>query len=304
MLKLINELNDRKIAFKTGLGGRELTTFRAGGKALITAYPESVKALESLKEISSAFSLRLFPFGTGSNVLILDGGFDGIMVSTVGIRCIERHTNELKLSAGIPMKTISEITAEYGLSGAEELVSIPATLGGMIKTNAGAFGRETGELVAEATVFDLRTGEVAVLKGSDIPFSYRSSADAFKNRIILGATLRLEHGANVKAKTEYFKKLRHELQPSLPSLGSTFKKTDCGIGAGYYIDKCGLKGTRIGGAEISEKHAGFIVNRGGASADDYLKLMELAAYTVKRKFDIDLTPEIEIIGKEDATGKP
>lgn len=303
MLKIINELNDRKIAFKTGLGARELSAFRGGGKVAFTAYPESIQALRELCSIASVYEIGLFPFGLGSNVLILDGGFDGIMVSTIGLRRIEVNGTSITVSSGVPMAKIGELTAKYELSGVEELFGIPATIGGMLKTNAGAFGREIGELVAEATVCDIKTGNISVIKGSDVPFSYRSSGDAFRDKIIIYVTLKLSRGKNVGAKAEYFRDLRRESQPSLPSLGSAFKRTADGISAGYYIDKAGLKGARIGKAEISSKHAGFIVNRGGASASDYVKLMSLASDAVRRKYDIELTPEIEIIGKEDDYGE-
>lgn len=303
MLKIINELNDRKIAFKTGLGGKELSAFRGGGKAAFTAYPESVKALKDLCGIASAYEIEPFPFGLGSNVLILDGGFDGIMVSTVGLRRIELDGTTLTLSSGVPMTKIAEIAAKYELSGAEELCGIPATIGGMLKTNAGAFGKEIAEIVAEATVCDTKTGNMSVLKGNEIPFSYRSSGDAFRDKIIIYVKLKLCRGKNVGAKAEYFRNMRREYQPSLPSLGCTFKRTGEGISAGYYIDKSGLKGTRIGKAEISSKHAGFIVNRGGANASDYVKLMALASDAVRRKYGIELTPEIEIIGKENDPGE-
>lgn len=298
MNKVIHELNNSKIAFKTDLGGKELSAFRAGGKALVTAYPESVKALERLKDISEAFSLPLYPFGLGSNTLILDGGYDGIMVSMVGMRRISASGNELTLSAGIPVTVALDIAAEKGLGGLEELGGIPATIGGMTKTNAGAFGREMSDLVAEATVFDMKTGEVYKIKGSETDFEYRTSGATFHDKIILSVKLDLMPAAKIKEKCAYYTALRRETQPSRPSLGSTFKRTPDGIGAGYYIDKAGLKGTVIGGAEISSKHAGFIVNRGHATAADYTKLMALSSGAVKRKFGIDLEPEIEIIGKE------
>ena len=155
------------------------------------------------------------------------------------------------------------------------------------------------DIISEVTVFDCQTGNVSVIKRRDIDYGYRTSGDTFRGKIILEAVIDGEHSDKVRKVSEHFLNERRKTQPSFPSLGSVFKRTNLGVGMGYYIDKAGLKGTRVGGAEISEKHAGFIVNRGGGTAADYIKLKRLAHDVVYRKFGISAEDEIEIIGKYD-----
>ena len=156
-----------------------------------------------------------------------------------------------------------------------------------------------GDIVASATVFDFKTGETQILPRSEIAYAYRSSGKSFSGKFILSVEVEGAHSERVLPLSRYYRDKRAGLQPGYPSLGSVFKRTPDGISLGYYIDKAGLKGVRSGGAEISDKHAGFIVNRGGGSAGDYLALKELARETVMRKFGVKAEDEIIVIGNNE-----
>lgn len=299
MLDLFDRLIAAKIPFKENLSGKELSAYRGGGAVKIVAYPESVSALKALTALATEFGVPYIPFGLGSNLLISDNGYDGIFISSIGFRNLSVRGNRLVSGSGVSLKRAMECAAENDVSGLEELSGIPASIGGMAKANAGSFGKEMADIISEVTVFDCQTGNVSVIKRRDIDYGYRTSGDTFRGKIILEAVIDGEHSDKVRKVSEHFLNERRKTQPSFPSLGSVFKRTNLGVGMGYYIDKAGLKGTRVGGAEISEKHAGFIVNRGGGTAADYIKLKRLAHDVVYRKFGISAEDEIEIIGKYD-----
>ena len=298
MVDLFERLIEARIPFKENLSGKELSAYRGGGKVALVAYPESVSALQKLTAVAEEYSVPYLPFGVGSNLLIRDGGFDGIFVSSIGFRNIRAEGNRLTLGGGVALKRAAECAAENGISALEELTGIPASIGGMTKSNAGAFGKEMADIVSEATVFDFKTGKVSKIPRADIDFGYRTSGETFDKKMILETVITGCRSDKVKKVSEHYLDQRKKTQPSFPSLGSVFKRSAPGVGIGYYIDRAGLKGTRRGGAEISAKHGGFIVNRGGGTAGDYLELKRLAHDVVFRKFGIDAEDEIEIIGKD------
>ncbi len=299
MFDVFTELQEAKIAFKEHLSGKELTTYRAGGKVSVVAYPESVAALKKLVGIAMETGTKFMPIGLGSNVLIDEKGFDGILISSIGFRDIGIRGNRITAGSGVSLKRALEFSVEHDFSAFEELTGIPASVGGMAKCNAGSFGKEMGDIVASATVFDFKTGETQILPRSEIAYAYRSSGKSFSGKFILSVEVEGAHSERVLPLSRYYRDKRAGLQPGYPSLGSVFKRTPDGISLGYYIDKAGLKGVRSGGAEISDKHAGFIVNRGGGSAGDYLALKELARETVMRKFGVKAEDEIIVIGNNE-----
>lgn len=298
MKDVIKMLTSGNIPFKTDMPATLVSSYRGGGTAAVIAYPESTAALAECVRIASENGVPCLPLGNGTNILVRDGGFYGIMISLIGFRTVTRRGDSLVCGAGAGLAGIAARAAEYNLSGLEELSGIPGTAGGALKMNAGAFGRELSELVDSVTVYDAVSRKVIRLTRGEIPFSYRSSGNVFEKAFALETTLTLAEGVAVKEKSEFYREQRRAKQPCAPSLGSVFLKTADGMGAGYYIDKAGLKGARVGGAEISEKHANFIVNRGGGTAEDYCSLMSLARTVVGSKYGITLEPEIVIVGEE------
>lgn len=299
MIDLFDRLIEARIPFKENLSGKELSAYRGGGRVKIVAYPESVPALRRLSAAAEEFGIPLMPFGAGSNILISDNGFDGILVSSIGFRKLRSEGSKLICGGGAALKRAGECAEESGISAFEELTGIPASIGGMVRSNAGAFGKEMADIVSEATIYDFQTGKVTTIERKDIDFGYRTSGNTFAGKMIIEATIRGCSSERVRQVSEFYRAKRKKTQPSFPSLGSVFKRSGRGIGMGYYIDKAGLKGTRCGGAEISSKHAGFIVNRGGGTATDYLTLKLLAHDAVLRKFGIDAEDEIVIIGNHE-----
>lgn len=208
---------------------------------------------------------------------------------------IEVRGAEIVGRCGETMKSLFRAAERNGLSGLEELSGIPGTLGGAIRMNAGAFGAEIGDYVTEITV--LHGGIVQKIPKSDLWFSYRDSVVKEKGYVVLSATLRLKRKDKnlIAARAKECETIRRAAQPDSPSLGSTFKKHDL-VSAAYYIDALNLKGFSEGGAKVSEKHAGFIINSGGATSRDYKILSDAISDKVRCAFGICLEREIEIIG--------
>lgn len=285
------------IDYKTYVDAKHLSAYKGGGRAKLVVYPKTVEELEYVYSTTSGAPHTII--ANGSNTLISDGGYDGLLVSLKRLCSpIETYGEYVVARAGVNLSAVISSAIASGLSGTEELSGIPASVGGAVYMNAGAFGREIGELVSEITLFDTKTKESYVLQEEDLTPSYRNGGIP-NGTIITSVKLKLAYGSgnSAKRKEEILAK-RKLLHPTEPSLGSTFKRTSTGIGAGYYIDKAGLKGVRVGGAEISVQHANFIVNKLNGTASDYLTLTEIAETAVKNKFGINLEREIKLIGTE------
>jgi UDP-N-acetylmuramate dehydrogenase len=262
--------------------------------------------------------LPFFILGGGSNVLFSDNGFNGLVIKLQNTQYEIRNT-KIVAEAGVPLQKLVLESVKKGLSGLENLAGIPGTLGGAIWGNAGAFGREIGDLVEEVKILQIANGKLQIvnLKKEDCKFGYRESIFKKKNWIILEATLKLKKGKKkeIEEKIKKILRLRKEKQPlEFPSAGSVFKNVpikkvpkkirekfkekikDGFLPAGVLIDAVGLKGFQIGGAKISEKHANFIVNVGEAKASDVKELIEKIKKGVKKKFKIQLEEEIKLVG--------
>ena len=211
------------------------------------------------------------------------------------VKGVEVRGAEIVGRCGETMKSLYRAAERNGLSGLEELSGIPGTLGGALTMNAGAFGAEIGDYVTEITV--LHGGIVQKIQKPDLWFSYRDSVVKEKGYVVLSATLRLKRKDKnlIAARAKDCETIRRAAQPDSPSLGSTFKKHDL-VSAAYYIDALNLKGFSEGGAKVSEKHAGFIINSGGATSRDYKILSDAISDKVRCAFGISLEREIEIIG--------
>lgn len=273
------------------------TTFRVGGNAEYFVEPtmdEICPLISLLKKEDLAYTL----IGNGSNLLVSDEGISGVVISFgTQMAEVEVTGNKIKAQAGILLSRLASFAASNALSGLEFASGIPGTLGGAIAMNAGAYGGEMKDVVESVEV--LEDGEVKTYSCEDMDFSYRHSVVQEKEMIVLSVTLSLTPG-NADEITAAVKELnakRMEKQPlNFPSAGSTFKRPE-GYFAGKLIEDAGLRGYRVGGAQVSEKHCGFVVNTGDATAADIYHLILDVQAKVKEQFDVMLEPEVRMIGR-------
>lgn len=273
------------------------TTFRVGGPAALMALPAGEDEL--VRAVRTALDMGVTPVwvGNGSNLLVDDCGLDAFVVKTVPKHAACRVDGErIAAGSGALLSQLANAAAEHGLTGLEFAHGIPGSLGGAVTMNAGAYGGEMQQVVAGVRVLDSR-GEVADIPAEDCDFSYRHSAFSDGGRLVLSAVLQLKAGdqAAIRARMAELAARRREKQPlEYPSAGSTFKRPE-GHFAAALIDGCGLKGLAVGGAQVSVKHAGFIVNTGGASCADILKLMDQVRERVLRETGVELEPEVRYL---------
>ena len=265
--------------------------------ARAVAYPDSEQRLVTLVRQLIKNEIPFYTLGRMSNVLFKNNVYDGVIIRTTKIKGKIRAESKITLSCGESLCGAIAHMSRFDMGGLEGLFGIPGTVGGMVRQNAGAFGYEVKDRFVLARCYFPDTGDIAELSPRDMEFTYRGSILSRKGAILLCATFDFIY----KKRDEILRKIREYRDKRLltqpldkPSLGSVFKRHQ-GVGAGYYIDKLGLKGFSIGGACVSDKHAGFIINTGGATADDYLKLVDYVKSAVYSAFGIELEEEIEII---------
>lgn len=266
------------------------TSFKIGGPAKIFVQPRSIQGLIcALEKFKHA---RIIAKGT--NILAPDEGVD-VVVSTLGLNSYQIDGDLIVSEAGVSLSALCKIAAEHGLSGLEFAYGIPGTIGGALYMNAGAYGGEICDVVEYAEVYDY--DKIVKLDRSQMEFSYRSSIFKKTHWIVLKVSLRLKRGDKqiiTKSMEEIFRK-RIQTQPlDLPSAGSVFKRPRNDFYVGKAIEELGLKGFRVGDAQISTKHAGFIVNLGGAKADDVKELIKIIQQQVCKNYGVQLEPEVEI----------
>ena len=292
----LNRLNPR-VRVQTNIPLSRYTTMRVGGPADYFAEPENETELKDLLSAAKDAGVDVLLMGNGSNLLVRDGGFRGLAIRLGrAFAEIDRWENSLYAQAGALLSALSVRAKEECLSGLEFAQGIPGTVGGGAYMNAGAYGGELGALVDYARIWDGQS--VREIPGEDMRFSYRHSRAMEEGWIILGAMFRLRPGdpEAIDAAMRDFAVRRREKQPlEYPSAGSFFKRP-AGHFAGALIEQAGLKGLRVGGAQVSEKHAGFVVNTGGATAADILRLMEQVQQKVLEQFGVRLEPEVRIVG--------
>lgn len=277
---------------------RDFSSVGIGGMAPIIAFPDNTPKLCNIVCFLEKQKIKYKILGRMSNILPPDDDCSYAIIKTDKMSGFSIKDNKIVACAGTSLPYLTYKASREGLSGLEELSGIPGSLGGSILGNAGAFGREISDLVLSVTCYDSQNDKIITLSNGECDFSYRYSAFKENGLVILSAELSLisATGEKTKARIEEVRRARSLTQPvGEKSLGSTFKRTTDGISAAMLIDKCGLKGYSIGGAQISTKHAGFIVNTGLATASDYISLMKYTRRKVKEKFNIDLNEEIEII---------
>lgn len=270
------------------------TTFKVGGPADIFAVVDTKEKIEKILKLNKQITV----IGNGSNILVKDSGIRGIVLKYTA-KDYRINENLVTASSGITNAVLAQILLEQELSGFEFAAGIPGTLGGALVMNAGAYGSEMKDVVISAEYIDLNTNKIKNAKVEDLCLDYRKSIFSNLQCIILDATLKLEKSSKekIQAKMQEYKEKRRESQPlQIPNAGSSFKRGD-GFITAKLIDEAGLKGYSIGGAEVSNKHAGFIVNKGDATAKDIIELIEYIKATVYEKFDKKIEPEIKIIGE-------
>lgn len=274
------------------------TTFRIGGPVRVMALPRTEEEAEKAVRTALQHDVRPFYMGNGSDLLVSDAGYEGFILKTVdGMGALGADGKRLTAGSGVLLSRLANFAMEHGLTGLEFAHGIPGSLGGAVTMDAGAYDGDMGMVVREVRCLT-EEGEVRTVSGADLDFSYRHSAFSDEKRLILGATLELKPGdpASIKALMDDLGNRRRHKQPlDLPSAGSTFKRPQ-GYFAAALIDECGLKGVSIGGAQVSKKHAGFLVNTGGATCSDVLRLAELVRETVLRETGVELELEMRTLG--------
>ena len=268
------------------------STMRVGGDAALAAFPKHADELKALIQTAKAHGIRYIIIGNASNILFDDGGFSGLVIFTTAMRGVEWKGECVTAECGASLTALAAEATRRGLSGLEFAFGIPGSIGGAVYMNAGAYGSEISAVLTESTC--LAEGNVITRSANEHAFGYRTSIYRHTNDVILSAGFRLTAGDPEESRARAAKNMesRKSKQPlEYPNAGSVFKRPE-GAFPGALIEQAGLKGLRIGGAEISEKHANFIVNRGGASAGDVLRLIDTVQKEVYLQFGITLETEI------------
>ena len=276
------------------------TTFKIGGNADVFVVPEneeqSVLAISACRDLSIPYTV----IGNGSNLLVKDGGIRGAVIAFTGkMGKISLSENVIEAQSGTLLVSVCRFAAENSLSGLEFAFGIPGSVGGATYMNAGAYGGEIRDVVLSVKAL-FPDGQVRELSGDEAKFGYRTSVFEKNDAVILSAKFKLakDNKDEIEARMNDVMQRRKDKQPlEWPSAGSTFKRPQNGYAAAM-IDQCGLKGRTFGGAQVSEKHAGFVINKSGASCSDVLNLMQVIKNEVFSKTGVELHPEVKIIGEE------
>lgn len=293
-LEKYNELNGNTIDIKLNEPMSRHTSFKIGGNASFYLVPHTEDALCKVAELTKENGVRAYFLGNATNVLFADEGFDGAVVSMSGLSDISVDKNLVKAGAGASVNLVCKTVRDNSLTGLEFAYGIPGSVGGAVYMNAGAYGGEVSSVIKESTYLSLDDMTIHKIDTAAHEYGYRESVYKHTNRIILSATFELQNGnkEEITAAMNDYMHRRIDKQPlEYPSAGSVFKRYP-GRYTGQMIEECGLKGYAIGGAMISEKHAGFIINKGGATAEDVLSLIEYIKKCVFEKFSCRIECEV------------
>ncbi|MBQ3964809.1 MAG: UDP-N-acetylmuramate dehydrogenase [Firmicutes bacterium] len=275
------------------------TSFRAGGAARYLVMPETEAQLLAVLKLTKEEGLPYYITGNGSNILVRDGGYPGVMIRIAdGFNEICTEGTTIKAGAGALLSALSKEAARHTLTGLEFASGIPGSLGGAVYMNAGAYDGEMKNVLSTVRLLDPVKGEIRETAAEELELSYRYSRLYETGEIVLGAVLQLAEGDAdaIREKMRDFTERRTTKQPlAYPSAGSFFKRPT-GYFAGKLVQDAGLKGLTVGGAQVSTLHSGFVINIGGATATDIIQLMHLVQARVKEQFGVDLKPEVRIIG--------
>ena len=278
---------------------KEHINFEVGGPADILLIPSKVEQIIESIKICKENNIPYFVMGNGSNLLVKDGGIRGVVIKLTGLTNLEVNKEEIKADCGVMLKELSDKALENSLTGLEFACGIPGSVGGAVFMNAGAYNGEIKNVIKEAEVIT-SSGEIITLSKDELELGYRTSKVMKDNSIVINATFKLEKGnkEEIKETIDDLTKKREEKQPlEYPSAGSTFKRPE-GYFAGKLIQDSGLKGYSIGGAAVSSKHSGFVINKGNATAKDILDLIAYIQEEVKKQFGVELHTEVRIIGED------
>lgn len=295
---LANFLESENIEYRQNEPMRAHTTFKIGGEADIFIIPASPAALIYAVKKCGELEIPYFILGNGSNLLVSDGGIEGAVISLSGINGISSDGEKITCGAGAMLSSVCLKALSLSLTGLEFAYGIPGTAGGALYMNAGAYGGQMADVIESAECLTA-SGEIKTLKKEDMRLGYRSSVFKKGGLIIISLTLALKKGdkAEIKAEMDDLLNRRKQKQPlEYPSAGSTFKRPE-GYFAGALIEKNGLKGLTVGGAQVSEKHAGFVINRGGATAADVKALIGKIQKKVFENDGVMLEPEVIFKGR-------
>ena len=275
------------------------TTFRIGGPADALALPKTPEEVAEVVHFCHEHAQPYYVLGNGSNLLVSDEGYRGLVLQLYrNFNDIQVNGETITVQSGAMLAAVARTAYQTGLTGLEFASGIPGTIGGAVVMNAGAYGGEMKNVLKEVTVLT-KEGEVLVIPAKALELGYRTSVIPKNGWIVLGAVLQLKKGdqEQILARMEELKEQRITKQPlDLPSAGSTFKRPE-GYFAGKLIMDTGLRGFQVGGAQISEKHCGFVVNTGDATAEDVKNLIEEVQRRVREKFGVTLEPEVKFLGE-------
>ena len=284
---------------KTEASLSEYTTFRTGGKARAVITPENTASLLSVLRSCEENGIKYLVIGNGSNLLVSDNGFNGVVIRLVGKMNRVEYLGDgvIVCDAGASLTSLCVFALKHSLTGLEFAYGIPGSVGGAVFMNAGAYGGEMKDVLYKAEHIRLSDLSLGSFENEKLDFSYRHSAYSDGGYIITKAYFKLTQGnkEEIKSKMDELMQRRTEKQPlEYPSAGSTFKRPE-GNFAGALIEKCSLKGYTVGGAQVSTKHAGFVVNIGSATTNDILSVINHVQKTVKEQTGVTLEPEVRII---------
>ena len=274
------------------------TTFRIGGPARYFVTPENADALILVIGLCRGEEKLFAVIGNGSNLLVSDQGYQGVVISTEKLDHCQVEGNQIRAGAGVKLARMAKQALEHGLAGLEFAAGIPGTVGGALVMNAGAYGSEMKNVLVDAVLLT-KDGAVIRRTGEELELGYRTSVIAKKGYIVLEAVLELQKGEKekIQAVMDDLKERRVTKQPlEYPSAGSTFKRPE-GYFAGKLIQDAGLRGFQVGGAQVSEKHCGFVINKDQATASDVMNLMNQVSDKVYEEFGVRLQPEVKRLGE-------
>lgn len=279
----------------------EHTSFKLGGPADVFVKPDTLEGLSGVLKICAKNAIPVMVMGNGTNLIVRDGGIRGVVIQLRdNFERFEVNGCELAAESGILISRLSRIASDHGLTGLEFAEGIPGTLGGAVTMNAGAYDGEMS-MIVKSSEYLSPDGRIRTLDHAQHCFGKRSSFVQSDGGIVLKTVLSLRKGDRdeIRAKMEDFSRKRREKQPlDMPSAGSIFKRPE-GYFAGKLVQDCGLRGHRIGGAEVSALHCGFIVNKGNATAKDVTTLIKYIQDRVKEQFAVQLNTEVKIVGEEE-----
>lgn len=278
---------------------KKYTSFKVGGNADLFITPKKYENVNKIMNLCKANNVNYYIVGNGSNLLIKDGGIRGVVIKLSKLNKITIDGENITAQGGASIGTVSLKSRDESLTGLEFACGIPGTIGGAVAMNAGAYNGEIADVIESVLVMD-NDGQILRLNKEELELGYRTSAILKHNYIVLEANFKLQKGDHEKIATRIsdLMRRRREKQPlEYPSAGSTFKRPE-GQFAAKLIQDSGLKGTQMGGAQVSDKHSGFIINKDNATAKDILDLIHFVEKTVKEKFDVELEPEVRIWGED------